>query len=394
MKPPVKNAYDVVVVGGGPAGTIAAKTVSESGFSTLLIEKDREIGLPVRCAELVGKKGLTLAINPDPSWITHVVNGITFVSPQGLRVNVPCPDQAYMLDRYKMEKDIALMAAKNGADILVGATVVDLLFKNKAVCGVKGLYAGEAFQVRAQIVIAADGIESRMAKIAGLNSAITNLNDIGICAQYRVSNIESPEGFPELHFGKNIVPDCYAWMFPKGDGTANLGLGISARMARKESPVQILNRFIRMRFPKAQPLGITVGAVPLGLYLPRLVRAGFMVVGDAARMANCLDGGGITYSMNAAKLAASVACDALRAGDTGAGRLSAFEKRWRSGTGRQQVRTYKLKNAVLKVKDSTIESAAKMLLNRDPSRLKYIDLLKLTIKNQPALILEAVKLFG
>jgi flavin-dependent dehydrogenase len=117
-------------------------------------------------------------------------------------------------------------------------------------------------------------------------------------------------------------------------------------------------------------------------------------VGDAARMANCLDGGGITYSMNAAKLAASVACDALRAGDTSAGRLSAFEKRWRSGTGRQQVRTYKLKNAVLKVKDSTIESAAKMLLNRDPSRLKYIDLLKLTIKNQPALLLEAVKLFG
>jgi flavin-dependent dehydrogenase len=118
-----------------------------------------------------------------------------------------------------------------------------------------------------------------------------------------------------------------------------------------------------------------------------------MVVGDAAHMANCLDGGGITYSMNAAKLAASTACEALRENDVSARRLRVFEKRWKGGTGKQQVRTYKLKNAVLKVKDSTIESAAKILQNRDPAKLKYIDLLKHTIKNQPALILEAVKLF-
>ena len=137
-----------------------------------------------------------------------------------------------------------------------------------------------------------------------------------------------------------------------------------------------------------------MGSVPLGLYLPQLVKTGFMVVGDAAHMANCLDGGGITYSMNAAKLAASTACDGLREGNVSAQRLRVFEKRWKGGIGKQQVRAYKLKNAVLKVKDSTIESAAKMLLNRDPSRLKYIDLLKLTIKNQPALILEAVKLFS
>ncbi|OGJ86806.1 MAG: hypothetical protein A2268_14135 [Candidatus Raymondbacteria bacterium RifOxyA12_full_50_37] len=393
MKLPLEQFYDAIVVGAGPAGAIAAKTFAENGFSTLLLEKDREIGLPVRCGELVGKRGLTLAINPDPSWITHTVNGVTFVSPKGVRVNVPCPEPAYMLNRPVMEKSIVQMAAKYNADIRVGTVAVGLLRKKDAICGVKVLHHDMAIDVGCRIVIAADGIESRMAKLAGLNSTITDLNDIGICAQYRVTNVESPEGFPELHFGKNIVPDCYAWMFPKGDGTANLGLGITAKAAGKESPVQILNRFMTLRFPKAKPLALTVGSVPLGLYLKKLVAGGFMVVGDAARMANCLDGGGITFAMNSAKLAASIACEALSEGDVSEKRLSVFEKRWKNGVGKQQERSYLLKRAVLKVNDSTIEAAAEVLINKDPSKLKYIDLLKLTVKNQPALILEAIKLF-
>ncbi|MFH0921768.1 MAG: geranylgeranyl reductase family protein [Fibrobacterota bacterium] len=394
MKLPVRDAYDIVIVGGGPAGAMAAKTAAEQGVSVLMLEKDKEIGLPVRCGELVGKRGLTLAINPDPAWITHEMQGVCFVSPTGIRINVPCPEPAYMLDRPRMEKDIAHMAAKKGADFLVRACAVDLVFgKTGDVTGVTFLYSGERVTVRSKIVIAADGVESRMAKLAGIDSTITNLNDIGICAQYRVTNIDSPEGFPELHFGKNIVPDCYAWMFPKGDGTFNLGLGIRASSAKDESPVQLLNKFIRLRYPTARPLGLTVGAVPLGLYLSRLVCNGFMVVGDAARMANCLDGGGITYAMNAAKIAAAVAAEAIKAGDVSAKKLSLYEKRWKGGIGKQQERTYKLKDAVLKVKDSTIESAAQALQKRDPAKLKYLDIVKATVKNQPSLIFEAARLF-
>jgi len=393
MNLPIKNGYDVVVVGGGPAGTVAAKTAAEAGLSVLLLEKDKEIGLPVRCAELVGHRGFTMSIHPEPSWISHTSHGVTFVSPTGIRINVPTPEPAYMLDRPRMEKDIAHMAARHNADILVRATATGLIFDKKGVCGVRFLNSGTPTEVKSRVVIAADGIESRMAKLAGLNSAITNLNDIGICAQYLVTNIESPEGFPELHFGKNIVPDCYAWMFPKGDGTANLGLGIRAISAQAESPVKLLHRFMQLRFPKAKPLRLTVGSVPLGIFLPKLVCGGFMVIGDAARMANCLDGGGITYSMNSAKLAATVAVEAIKEDDVSEKRLKIFEKRWKSGIGKQQERTYRLKDAVLKVTDNTIEAAAKSLIHKDPSKLKYIDLLKMTVKNQPSLILEAIKLF-
>lgn len=393
MKPSLKERYDVVVAGGGPAGAVAAKCCAKQGFSVLLVEKDKEIGLPVRCGELVGSRGLHKAIEPDPSWITHTVRAVHFISPSGVRITVPTPEPAYMLNRPRMEKDIALMAARHGADILVRATVTGLSFsKERCVNGVTIDYAGEKLSIGARLVVAADGIESRIAKLAGLNSAITDLNDIGICAQYLVSNID-PEGFPELHFGKNVVPDCYAWMFPKGDGTANLGVGIRAASARKESPVAILNRFMRTRFPKVKPLGLTVGSVPLGLYMDRISADGLLVAGDAARMANCLDGGGITFAMNAARMAGRIACGALADNDVGAKRLSAYDREWRETIGLQQVRTYKLKNAVLKVKDRTIEAAAKALEKRSPSELRYLDLLSLTIKNQPALLLEAVKLF-
>lgn len=395
MLKPVKNEYDIIVVGAGPAGTIAAKTASEKGLSVLLLEKDREIGIPVRCGEMVGHKGISMAINPLKSWITLSTDYITFVSPKGIRVDIPCPVPSYMLDRPKMEKDIANSAAKKGAHILVKATAVDLLFDKNSdtIKGVKFYHRGNYFDVYSKIVIATDGIESRIAKIAGLNSAIKNLKDIGICAQYLAANVDKKIKIPQLHFGKNIVPDYYAWMFPKGDGTANIGLGISAHLAKKENPVDLLNKFIKLRFKNVMPLNLTVGSVPLGLYLKKLVKNGFMVAGDAARMANCIDGGGITYSMIAAKMAAKTACLAIQNNDLSEKFLSSYQKEWDQSLGIQQKRSYKLKNAVLKVKDRTIDAAATKLNEMGFDNISYLDIIKLTVKNQPSLILEAAKFF-
>ncbi len=390
----LRNSYDVIVVGGGPAGALAAITIAEANFSVLLLEKDREFGVPVRCAELVGSKGFSEALTPQKEWITHVANGVTFVSPGGIPISVPTPEPAWMLNRQKMEFDMARMASEKGAALLLRATASALLFdKEGKINGLTVMHPEGTKNFQCKLIIAADGVESRMAKLAGLNSAITDLNDIGICAQYLVSGIKSEKGFPELHFGKNILPDCYAWMFPKGDGLANLGLGIRAISAKKSSPVEILNNFIKRKFPDVKPLRLTIGSVPLGMYLDKLIADNFMVVGDAARMANCLDGGGITFALNSAKLAAETAVAALSSGITSAKALSPYEKNWRNGIGKQQARTFKLKNAVLKVTDETIEKAAQSLRKKKFEELNYMDLLKTTIYNQPGLLLEAFKLF-
>ncbi|MBL8029448.1 MAG: NAD(P)/FAD-dependent oxidoreductase [Fibrobacteres bacterium] len=390
----LKDSYDAIVVGGGPAGCLSALRLSEKGHSVLLLEKDREFGVPVRCAELVGSKGFSLAIEPKKEWITHIAHGVTFVSPSGIPVAVPTPEPAWMLDRARMENDMARMAADKGADLLVRATASALLFNSEGkINGLTVMHPEGIRDFKCRLIIAADGVESRMAKLAGINSAITDLNDIGICAQYLVSGIKSDNGFPELHFGKNILPDCYAWMFPKGNGLANLGLGIRTVSAKNESPVEVLNRFIKLRFPGVKPLRLTIGSVPLGMYLRKLITDNFMVVGDAARMANCLDGGGITFALNSASIAAKVASDALSNGDTSLKALSPYEKEWQNGIGKQQERTFKLKNAVLKVTDDTIEKAAKSLIKKKFEDLEYMDLLKTTIFNQPSLILEAIKLF-
>ena len=66
----MKDSYDVLVVGGGPGGAVAAKTAAEAGLSVLLVEKRPAIGVPVRCAEGIGKEGLAEFIEADPRFIS------------------------------------------------------------------------------------------------------------------------------------------------------------------------------------------------------------------------------------------------------------------------------------------------------------------------------------
>jgi len=82
------NAFDMVVIGGGPAGSMAALTASDLGLSVLMVERDNTIGSPVRCAEGVDKKGLQQFFEPDPKWIAAEINSYYLVAPDGTQVKM------------------------------------------------------------------------------------------------------------------------------------------------------------------------------------------------------------------------------------------------------------------------------------------------------------------
>jgi len=84
----MKDHYDVIIVGAGPGGSIAAKTAAKEGLDVLMIEKRQEIGDPVRCAEGVGKFHLKQHIEPDPRWICADVKGSCIISPDGTKVEM------------------------------------------------------------------------------------------------------------------------------------------------------------------------------------------------------------------------------------------------------------------------------------------------------------------
>ena len=124
----VKDKYDIIVVGAGPAGSVAARVAAELGVSVLMLEKDREVGLPVRCGEAVSKKSLEEFISPEEKFIAASINKFALVAPNGKEVVIEFKETGYVLERKYIDYELALLAANAGTEILTQAYVNGLLF--------------------------------------------------------------------------------------------------------------------------------------------------------------------------------------------------------------------------------------------------------------------------
>jgi len=338
-------SYDVVVVGAGPAGSTAARTAAEAGLSVLLVEKRQEIGSPVRCAEGVSHALLAPFIAPDQRWISAEVTGaqLTVSGPDYCETLEAEGGHGYVLERRVFDRILAEEAARAGAQVRVKTAAVGLLRQGNAVCGVALQGPGGRWEVRAEVVIAADGIESQVGSWAGLETTLPP-KDAMSCAQYLLVGIDIKTYRIEYYVGGGVAPGGYAWVFPKGDGMANVGLGVQADLTG-EPALNYLNRFIENQphLAPGSPVTLVAGGVPVAMPPPRLVKDGLMLVGDSARQVDPLTGGGITNGMAAGRLAAEVAARAVAAGDTSAAALSAYETAWQDGVGRRMARNYRIK---------------------------------------------------
>ncbi|HEX9974822.1 MAG TPA: NAD(P)/FAD-dependent oxidoreductase [bacterium] len=144
----MKDYYDIIIVGAGPAGSTAARIAAQQGAKVLLLEKDREIGIPVRCGEAVGEKGLKRVLDPKPEWIANRIEAVRLIAPDGTVVKVHHEDIGFILDRKRFDYDLAMMAAQQGVKVVTKAYVYGLLTENGFITGVKVLYLGNHFKSR------------------------------------------------------------------------------------------------------------------------------------------------------------------------------------------------------------------------------------------------------
>jgi digeranylgeranylglycerophospholipid reductase len=189
---------------------------------------------------------------------------------------------------------------------------------------------------------------------AGLSLQLP-LEDTMVCAQYLLAGIEIDPTCNLFMIGPDLAPGGYAWVFPKGENKANVGLGVQANLweqaTGKSAPkgeatvLGYLNRFIEARrfLEQGAPVTLVAGNVPVGPSSTRMVADGLMVVGDAARQVDPLTGGGIINAMTAGKIAAMVAVEAVAAGDSTAAFLSRYEAGWQQAGGRKNQRNYRLR---------------------------------------------------
>jgi digeranylgeranylglycerophospholipid reductase len=354
------ESYDVLVVGAGPSGSTAAKYAANAGCRTLLIEKRAEIGVPVRCGEGIAKGWLEeIGVPPSPKFVAHEVKGARVFAPDGTCITIDATlagnEVGYTVERDLFDRYLAADAARAGAEIRIRTSAVSLLKEDGRVVGAACEHMGRTYDVRAKLVIGADGFESQVGRWAGLATHL-KAGDIDACLEYTMVGVEGDPEFDEFYLG-SCAPGGYAWVFWKGEDVANVGLGVNLLRLRDKAEVKTyLDRLLREHpsLGRGNVLSEIAGGVSVSPPLERTVTDGCALVGDAARMIDPLTGGGILNGCVAGRYAGEVAGEALEAHDFSAGFLQRYERRWRERFEEHLYRNYMLKERLRMMDDATI----------------------------------------
>lgn len=381
------DRYDAVVVGAGPAGSMAASALAKAGLSVLMLEKHREAGIPLCCAEAVSLKSLRLFLEPDPAWVASHINGASLCSPDGTEVSVPWPGVGVVLERKLFDRILAQRAAQAGARMLVNAEAVGLSMDGETARAVAVETKGGRMAVACRLVVGADGIESLTGAWAGMDTRL-GPGQLHSCAQYLMAGVEGPDDRVRFWVGNQVAPGGYAWAFPKGQGRANVGLGIEASKSGGARPDEYLDRFVRKYLPGAKAIESMCGGTPaLGAGHP-MVRGNVMLTGDAARLTDSLSGAGIAVAMASGDLAGRLGAEYLKSGDRRI--LESYPAKWWAGPWKDLKFHHRVRDVFLKLSDAEMDRIAKLLVKilegKEPSRLNPIDVAKTVITSDPGIL--------
>ena len=384
---------DIVIVGAGPGGSMAAKFCAAGGLDTILIEKKAEIGAPLRCAEGVSKKWLTeVGIEPDPTWIRADMKGAIIKSTQGtafqLDESKAGNEVGYVLERHLFDKALARDAAEAGAKIMMRTSATGIIRgADGKIAGVKAKCMGEEIEIRAKAVVAADGYESQVGRWAGIDTTL-KLSDIDSCIQYRMCNLDVAPDFCEFVIG-SAAPGGYVWIFPKGNGVANVGIGVMGSLCKKGADAKYyLDKFIAEdpRFAKAQILEIRGGFVSTCPGLDCAVDDNIVLVGDAARIIDPITGGGICHACRTGMYAGKVLTECAKKNDFSKEALMPYEKMWRDRMEDKLFRNWMAKEKLATLTDDVIDDLIKMISGSDIKEVNVYNLLKVVKEKYPQVV--------
>jgi digeranylgeranylglycerophospholipid reductase len=379
---------DVLVIGAGPAGSMTAKWAAKRGAKVVMIEKRQEIGSPVRCGEGMSKDWLTEVEIKPGRWINVEVEGARIYSPSEnvFEINEKHAgnEVGYVVERDEFDKQLAIDAANAGVDVLLKTAAVSLLKEGNRVVGVRAKAFGEPFEIRAPVTIGADGFESQVGRWAGIPTNIA-MRDMDTCLQYRMTNVDCDVRYCDFYLGK-VAPGGYVWIFPKGDGLANVGIGVQvSQVANPADARTYLDRWIEKHpgYAKGKKIDMVGGGVSISAPLKQTVGDGIMLVGDAARMIDPLTGGGIANGCIAGKICGTVAAEAVAAGDTSKEFLLKYDKGWRARLEEKLYRNWLAKEKLVTLSDETFDKIVDALSGVKLEKLNVHNILRAVHEKYP-----------
>ena len=320
--------FDVIVVGAGTGGCLAAKTVAEAGLKVCMIDRknEQDIGDKV-CGDAIGKHhfdNIGIA-HPSGAELDQKIEGLKVYSPdRETVVNVKGEGiHGYLVNRQLFGQRLVKDAKDAGATLIDSTVVTEPVMKDGYVVGVlaKDLKTGNKLSLSAKIVVDASGhsavLRKKLPPELGIETEIKN-EDVEVC--YReIREVKEPIadlGFCKIYLDLQRVPGGYYWIFPKSSTTVNVGLGV-AMTEGFPNPKDLYNELILSMplFKGSRALTGGGGLVPTRRPISPMVGNGVIIIGDAACQVNPIHGGGIGSSMMGGVKAAEFIIKALENGD-------------------------------------------------------------------------------
>ncbi|MGC8622080.1 MAG: NAD(P)/FAD-dependent oxidoreductase, partial [Caldisphaera sp.] len=264
---------------------------------------------------------------------------------------------------------------------------LDLIKEGNKITGVKAKHMGENFRINAKMIIGADGFESQIGRWGGLNTVLKT-NDEVSCVQYRMAGIECNPAYTDFYIG-SFAPGGYVWVFPKGDGVANVGIGIELKFLKNKGDTKrMLDEFIS-RMPelsKGKKIDMVAGAVSVSKPLDSVVRDNMMLVGDAGRMIDPLTGGGINAACISGKISGKIAAESIESKDYSKEFLQKYEKGWRKELEEKMYRNWFAKERLSELSDNTLDNLLELLSNQKLDALTAHNILKVVKEKYPEVV--------
>ncbi len=320
--------FDVIVVGAGTAGCLAAKTTAEAGLKVCLIERKRreEIGEKI-CGDALGEhhlKNLGLE-KPQGGELEKRIEGIKIYSPDLETIFAVEHEDfvGYLLNRRLFGQWLLKKALDTSAVLLDSTQCLEPMIEKGFVNGVlaKDLKTGESIRLSGKVVLDASGflavVRRRLPKEMGIENEVAN-EDVEAC--YReIRQLKQETGntsYCEIYLNQKVTPGGYTWVFPKSGAKVNAGLGICMRGKFPNPKTQFYKHILtKPRFEGSLLLNGGAWYDPTRKPLDSMVGNGFAILGDAACLVNPIHGGGIGPSMLSGYLAGKTVIEALEKGE-------------------------------------------------------------------------------
>jgi len=359
----MKQVSDAVVVGAGPVGCFAALNIAKLGVETTVFEEHSEIGVPSHCAGHISIRSLrNLELFPLPKEIVeNTFSAANFHSPLGtvftmrLKHPVTCAINRKLFDKY-----LAQRAEDAGARFKLNSRVNSLLINEGFVKGVNVEQARGMESVAARIVIDAEGISSRLLRDAGL--VMLHREGLVFAVEAEVENVRDIEtDRVEVYLGKEYAAGFYAWIIPKRDGTAKVGLA-----AKTGNPKELLRKlmfkhpFASKKLRQARINSVAYHPITLGGPIIKACADGFLAVGDVASQVKPTTGGGVIFGLTCAQIASETLAEAFRRNDMRSSVLQQYDKRCRGKLGFDIAVMLRLRQFLDSLSDEKIDQALRV----------------------------------